>query len=80
MSDDIGLDGAISIKTFCLRNDIGVTKAYAEINAGRLIARKCGAKTLITLADEKAWRDALPRLKPAVPKDGRPEAQLIPHG
>ena len=75
MSDDPGIDGAISIKTFCQRNDIGVTKAYAEINAGRLIARKCGAKTLITLADEKAWREALPRLKPTPPRSARPEAR-----
>jgi hypothetical protein len=77
MSDDT-VDGAISIRTFCLRNDLGTTKAYAEINAGRLVARKCGAKTLITLADEKAWRDSLPRLKPA-PK-GQLEVQTIPHG
>ena len=48
-------EGAISIKAFCERNHIGMTSAYAEIKAGRLIARKCGTRTLIAKADERAW-------------------------
>jgi hypothetical protein len=59
------LDGAISIKTFCARNDIGITSTYAEIAEGRLIARKCRSRTLITLADERAWRESLPKIIPA---------------
>jgi hypothetical protein len=58
-SDD---DGAISIKQFCERNSIGVTTAYAEIAAGRLIARKCRSRTLIALEDERAWRASLPKV------------------
>jgi hypothetical protein len=54
--------GAISIKEFCRRNSIGVTTAYAEIAEGRLIARKCRSRTLINLADEKAWRVSLPKV------------------
>jgi hypothetical protein len=56
-------DGAISIKDFCRRNSIGPTTAYAEIAAGRLVARKCRSRTLIALEDERAWRASLPRLE-----------------
>jgi hypothetical protein len=33
---------AMSVQDFCERYDIGRTKAYEEINAGRLKARKAG--------------------------------------
>jgi hypothetical protein len=56
-------DGAISIRDFCRRNSIGMTTAYAEIAAGRLIARKCRSRTLIAIEDEKAWRDNLPKIE-----------------
>jgi hypothetical protein len=56
-------DGAISIKDFCRRNSIGTTTVYAEIAAGRLIARKCRTRTLIAIEDEKAWRDNLPKIE-----------------
>lgn len=36
---------------------------YNEIKAGRLIARKSGAKTVILAADLRAWLDSLPRLQ-----------------
>ena len=55
-------DGAISIKAFCERNGIGMTSAYAEIKAGRLVARKCGNRTLIAKTDERAWLNSLPKL------------------
>jgi hypothetical protein len=58
-------EGAISIKAFCERNGIGMTSAYAEIKAGRLIARKCGNRTLIAKADERAWLNSLPKLHTA---------------
>jgi hypothetical protein len=57
-------NGAISIRDFCKRNSIGVTTAYAEINAGRLVARKCRSRTLIALEDEWAWRNNLPKVQP----------------
>lgn len=57
--------GAISVKEFCRRNSVGVTTAYAEIGAGKLIAKKCRGRTLIDLADEAAWRAALPKIQPA---------------
>jgi hypothetical protein len=58
-------EGAISLKAFCERNGIGMTSAYAEIKAGRLIARKCGNRTLIAKADERAWLNSLPKLHTA---------------
>ena len=55
-------EGAISIKAFCERNGIGMTSVHAEIKAGRLIARKCGNRTLIAKTDERAWLNSLPKL------------------
>jgi excisionase family DNA binding protein len=39
---------------------IGHTKLYEEIGAGRLKAKKCGKKTLITADAISAWFAALP--------------------
>src|SRR5262249_22351599 len=58
-------DGAISVKQFCERNNIGVTTFYQEVADGKLIAKKCRGRTLIDLADEAAWRAALPKTQPA---------------
>jgi predicted site-specific integrase-resolvase len=49
------------------RNGVSPTIIYREIKAGRLVARKLGARTIITADDERAWIDALPRF-------GLPEA------
>jgi hypothetical protein len=56
-------DGAISVKEFCRRNGIGVTTFYAEVAAGKIVARKCRSRTLIDLQDEKAWRANLPKIE-----------------
>lgn len=44
---------------------VGVCKQtiYNEINAGRLIARKMGSRTIILNDDRHAWLAALPTLK-----------------
>jgi hypothetical protein len=55
---------AYTIKQFCERNGIGLTKAYEEIHRGRLVARKVDTKTLIVDSDERAWIESLPRLAP----------------
>jgi hypothetical protein len=39
--------GAMSVQAFCERYDIGRTKAYEEINAGRLKARKCAVESAL---------------------------------
>jgi hypothetical protein len=43
---------------------IGRTKAYEEINAGRLKVRKNGNRTIVLAADAKAWLDSLPAIEP----------------
>ena len=41
---------------------LGRTKIYEEIKAKRLIARKCGDRTLILHPDLVKWLSDLPRL------------------
>lgn len=54
---------AMSIRAFCDTYDIGRTKAYEEINAGRLKARKAGRRTIVTADDAEQWLSCLPTLK-----------------
>ena len=58
--------GAMSVQAFCERYDIGRTKAYEEINAGRLKARKAGRRTIITADDAEDWLSRLPGLQEAL--------------
>jgi hypothetical protein len=51
-----------SPRQFAKRNGIGVTKTYQEIKAGRLVAYKCGSRTIITVQEERAWLMRLPKL------------------
>lgn len=51
-----------SPREFAKRNGIGVTKTYQEIKAGRLVAYKCGSRTIITVEEERAWLMRLPKL------------------
>ncbi len=55
---------AFSVKGFCRAHQVGRTFVYAEIRAGRLIARKAGKKTLITSGDAAAWRANLTPIEP----------------
>jgi hypothetical protein len=57
---------AMSLQIFCDRYDIGRTKAYEEINAGRLKARKSGRRTIITADDAEDWLSRLPSLQEAL--------------
>lgn len=41
---------------------ISRSKAYEEIAAGRLKAKKCGSKTIIPYASGKAWLNGLPEM------------------
>jgi hypothetical protein len=58
------LQDSFSVDEFARRNRIGLTTAYAEIRAGRLIARKIGRRTVITIEDARSWRDNLPKVQP----------------
>jgi excisionase family DNA binding protein len=51
---------AMSIDEFCERYGPGRTKAYEELKSGRLRARKCGKRTIITEDDAEDWLRRLP--------------------
>jgi excisionase family DNA binding protein len=53
---------AMTVPDFCQRYRIGRTKTYAEINAGRLRARKAGRRTIIAEEDAEEWLNNLPAL------------------
>ena len=50
----------------CESTGLGKTKLREEVKAGRLIARKAGARNIYSPEDLKAWRDALPRVESAL--------------
>lgn len=52
--------GAFTVNEFLAWAKIGRTKAYQEIDEGRLKVRKLGRKTLILRTDAEAWLQALP--------------------
>ena len=56
---------AMSIAEFCTRYGLGRTTVYEEIKSGRLRARKCGKRTLITDDDGEDWLRCLPMVAPA---------------
>jgi excisionase family DNA binding protein len=51
---------AMSIAQFSERYGPGRTTIYEEIKLGRLRARKCGKRTLITEDDAEDWLRSLP--------------------
>jgi hypothetical protein len=51
---------AMSVAQFCQNYATGRTTAYQEINSGRLRARKCGKRTIITDDDAEDWLLRLP--------------------
>ena len=51
---------AMSLAQFCQSYGVGRTTAYAEIKQGRLRARKCGKRTIITEDDGDDWLKSLP--------------------
>jgi hypothetical protein len=56
----------------------GKTKLYGEINSGKLIAHKCGRKTIVLPPDLKQYLERLPTYdaKPAAPCDHREREQV----
>ena len=49
---------ALSVREFCALYGVGRNKAYEEINAGRLLHRKKGRRTLIPREAADAWLNA----------------------
>ena len=60
------LQRAMSIRVFCESYGIGHTKAYEEIKAGRLKARKVGKRTIVTADDADDWLSRLPAIHEAL--------------
>ncbi len=53
---------AFSIPEFSQTSSLGRTKIYDEIRSGRLIAKKMGKRTIITLEDGLAYLANLPSM------------------
>jgi excisionase family DNA binding protein len=56
----VSLPAAMTIDQFCRSYSVGKTKAYSEIQGGKLKIRKLGSKTLIARDDAEAWLNSLP--------------------
>lgn len=56
---------AFSPREFCAAFGLGLTTFYAEVSAGRLRARKVGARTIVLASEARRWADALPSLHDA---------------
>ncbi|TWG35789.1 excisionase family DNA binding protein [Acidovorax delafieldii] len=54
------MGGLLTVNEFCKWASIGRTKLYAEMNAGRLMAKKFGSRTLIPRTEAKKWMEQLP--------------------
>lgn len=55
--------GVFSVNDFCQWARIGRTAFYAELKAGRLIARKFGRRTIIPVSEAEKWLDSLPAIR-----------------
>lgn len=53
----------ISVDDFLRRYGVSRTRAYHEINSGKLRARKLGRRTVIHVDDARNWADSLPSLR-----------------
>ncbi len=60
---DADVFGSLSLEQFCQQYSISRAKAYLEVDAGRLVFRKLGKKTLVRRADAEAWLNSLPATK-----------------
>jgi excisionase family DNA binding protein len=62
MQPEVSSPGAMSIAKFCAVYNIGRTKFYQELNAGRIAARKSGTRTLIERSEAERWLRSLPTI------------------
>ncbi len=51
---------ALGVDDFCAWASISRAHFYREVNAGRLIMRKAGRKSVVTMADARVWLASLP--------------------
>jgi hypothetical protein len=51
---------ALSISEVVKASGVGRTLVFAEIKTGRLLARKCGRRTVVLIDDLQDWLRAMP--------------------
>jgi hypothetical protein len=51
---------ALSIPEVVQASGIGRTLVFSEMKAGRLVARKCGRRTVVLVDDLQNWLRAMP--------------------
>ena len=51
---------AFTLREFCQRYRVGMTRTFEEINAGRLKTVKLGKKHLVHKSNAEAWLNSLP--------------------
>lgn len=66
---------AFSVDEFAAASGLGRVTLYEAIKKQRLLARKCGTRTLILRDDAIAFLQNLPRLKPS--QKERPAAKIM---
>ena len=49
---------ALTLDEFCKRVKMGRTKAYEEVRAGRLVVRKNGKKSIVTVVDGQRYLES----------------------
>lgn len=54
------IGGLFTVNEFCKWANIGRTKLYSEMSAGRLAAKKMGSRTLIPRVEAQKWMEQLP--------------------
>jgi len=65
----------LTVPEACALADIGRTKLYEEVNAGRLVAHKRGMRTFITRAELDRYLESSPRK--SVVKNQNEEEKLL---
>jgi hypothetical protein len=59
-SNQLSRKFALSVSEVVRASGVGRTLVFAEIKAGRLLARKCGRRTLVLIDDFQDWLQAMP--------------------
>jgi hypothetical protein len=56
--------GAFTLDEFCTSYGVSRSRAYREINAQRLIAKKLGSRAVVDRLEARRWFDSLPCFQP----------------
>ena len=67
---------AYSVSELVRVTSIGRTLLYEQISKGNLIARKVGARTIVTRSDALKWLETLSATSEQSPRPGLPKPKL----